>query len=278
MTDIKGRTAVVTGGASGIGRGIAEQLIAEGARVAIADIDEVRAHAVAEEIGAVGFRVDVADAASMQKLADDVIAEFGGVDIVVNNAGVGPAGRIVDLSLDDWKWISDVNFFGVVHGVHAFLPHLRSNPRGGHIVNTASMSVFLPLEGLGPYAASKMAVYGLSQVLAAELESDGIPVRVTVLPPGPVRTNIKESLKHRPEGQVGGLVDVNLQDDAAADSVGRDGLRWIDPIDAGRIVTRAIRNDDFLAITHPEWWNLVADSFSQVEREFTRYGSGEYEG
>jgi NAD(P)-dependent dehydrogenase (short-subunit alcohol dehydrogenase family) len=273
MTDIANRVAVVTGGASGIGRGIAEQLLAEGARVAIADIDGARAEAVAAEIGAVGFRVDVADLASVQQLAQDVVAEFGGVDIVVNNAGVGPTGRIVDLTPDDWKWITDVNYFGVVNGVQAFLPLLRANPAGGHIVNTASMAIFLPLEGLAPYVASKMAVYGLSQVLAAELASDGIPVHVSVLPPGPVHTNIKESLKHRPAGHNGGLADVDLEEGEAA-----DGLRWIDPIDAGRIVTRAIRNNDFLAITHPDWWPMVADGFAKVEADFTRYEAGVYEG
>jgi NAD(P)-dependent dehydrogenase (short-subunit alcohol dehydrogenase family) len=273
MTEIANRIAVVTGGASGIGRGIAEQLLAEGARVAIADIDGARAQAVAAEIGAVGFRVDVADAASVQQLADDVVAEFGGVDILVNNAGVGPSGRITDLSLEDWKWITDVNYFGVVHGVHAFLPILRANAHGGHIVNTASMAIFLPLEGLAPYVASKMAVYGLSQVLAAELASDGVPVHVSVLPPGPVHTNIKESLKHRPAGQQGGLNDVDLEEGEAA-----DGLRWIDPIDAGRIVTRAIRNNDFLAITHPDWWPLVAERHAAVEADFARYEAGVYEG
>jgi NAD(P)-dependent dehydrogenase (short-subunit alcohol dehydrogenase family) len=266
MTDIADRTAVVTGAASGIGRGIAEQLIAEGARVVLADIDEDRVREVARELGGVGVGVDVSDAKSVQALADEVVSRFGGVDIVVNNAGVGPDGRIATLTLDDWRWILDVNFMGVVHGVHSFLPHLRSNPRGGHIVNTASMAVFLPLEGLGPYVASKMAVLGMSQVLAAELATDGIPVGVSVLLPGPVRTNIRESLRHRPAGQVGGLADVDLEQAEAA-----AGLRWIDPIDAGRIVTRAIQGDDFLAVTHPEWWPQVAERNAVTEAVFTRY-------
>jgi NAD(P)-dependent dehydrogenase (short-subunit alcohol dehydrogenase family) len=273
MTTIPGRVALVTGGASGIGRGIAEQLIEEGASVAIADIDVARAQSVAAEIGAVGYGVDVANLASVEQLATDIVARFGRVDIVVNNAGVGPEGRIADLTPDDWRWITDVNYFGVVNGVQAFLPHLRSNPDGGHIVNTASMAIFLPLEGLGAYVASKMAVYGLSQVLAMELASDGIPVKVSVLPPGPVPTNIKESLKHRPAGQQGGLADVDLEQSEAA----RD-LRWITPRDAGRIVTRAIRNEDFLAITHPDWWPLVADRYAAVEADFARYPAGDYSG
>ena len=273
MTDIQGRIAVVTGGASGIGRGIAEQLIAEGASVVIADLDAGRVVDVATEIGATGIAVDVSDPDSVNRLAEHVIEKFGRVDIVVNNAGVGPEGRMIDLTLDDWHWIMNVNFFGVVHGVHAFLPHLLKNDDGGHIVNTASMAVFLPLQGLGPYVASKMGVLGLSQVLNDELESDGSKVHVTVLPPGPVRTNIKNSLRHRPEGLEGILCDVDLEsNDVEAD------LRWIDPFDDGRIVTRAIRNNDFLAITHPEWWSLIADRNAATQAQFEKYPSASYEG
>jgi NAD(P)-dependent dehydrogenase (short-subunit alcohol dehydrogenase family) len=268
MTEISGRVAVVTGGASGIGRGIAEALIEEGARVVIADISAGRVHEVAHEIGAVGRAVDVTDAAAVQALADFVVAEFGGVDIVVNNAGVGPEARFDRLTLDDWRWIMDVNFFGVVHGVTAFLPILRANPGGAHIVNTASMSVFFDFPGLGAYTASKQAVVGLSRVLAAELAEEGSAIKVTVLPPGPVRTNIRNSLEHRPADQVGGLAEVDLEAGEAADE-----LRWIDPIDAGRIVTRAIRNDDFWALTHPEWWPMVAERNAADQRGFEKYRS-----
>ena len=273
MTQIKDRVAVVTGGASGIGRGIAEQLIAEGARVAIADIDRDRIDSAAEEIGAKGFLVDVTDPASVQKLADDVIAEFGRVDIVVNNAGVGPTARYAGLTLDDWHWMTDVNYYGVVHGIHSFLPILRANPEGGHIVNTASMAIFNPLEEMAPYVASKLATYGLSQVLAMELSSDEVPIGVTVLPPGPVRTNISQSLKHRPEKRGGSLKDVDLTADPDAAE-----LRWIDPRDAGRIVARAIRNNDFLALTHPDWWPMVEAQFDKVRAEFEKYAAEDYEG
>jgi len=272
MTDIQDRIAVVTGGASGIGRGIAEQLIAEGASVVIADLDASRVVEVAAEIGATGFAVDVSDPTSVGNLADQVVAQFGRVDIVVNNAGVGPAGRIIDLTLDDWHWIMNVNFFGVVHGVHSFLPHLLKNENGGHIVNTSSMATYLPFEGLGAYVASKMGVLGLSQVLHDELSSDGSKVQVSVLPPGPVRTDIKNSLRHRPEGLKGNLTDVDLEsNEEAAD------LRWIDPIDAGRVVTRAIRNNDFLAITHPEWWSMIAERNEVLQASFEKYAPATYE-
>lgn len=266
MTTIDGRIAVVTGGASGIGRGIAEQLIAEGATVVIADISQEGVEAAAREIGALGRCVDVTDPQAVADLAAETVDRFGRVDIVVNNAGVGPEGRFDKLTLDDWHWIMNVNFFGVVNGVQAFLPLLKANPNGGHIVNTASMAVFFDFPGLGAYTASKQAVVGLSRVLAKELAEDGQPIGVTVLPPGPVRTNIRNSLQHRPAGQSGGLVDVDLE---AGD--GAEQLRWIDPIDAGRIVTRAIKNNDFWALTHPEWWPMVAERNAADQAAFARY-------
>lgn len=266
MTDIEGRVAVVTGGASGIGRGIAEALLEQGAEVVLADISAEGVEATAAELGATGFRVDVTDAAAVQQLANDVIERHGRVDIIVNNAGVGPEGRFDRLTLEDWHWIMDVNFFGVVNGVQAFLPHLRQNPAGGHIVNTASMSVFFDFPGLGAYTASKQAVVGLSRVLAAELAEDGLPIGVTVLPPGPVRTNIKDSLKHRPAHHQGGLADVDLEASPNADQ-----LRWMAPLEAGRVVSRAILNNDFWALTHPEWWPIVAERNTADQAAFAKY-------
>ncbi|MFJ6376235.1 SDR family oxidoreductase [Pseudarthrobacter oxydans] len=268
MTEIAGRVAVVTGGASGIGRGIAEQLIEEGAQVVIADINKDTVETVAAEIGAWGVSLDVTDAAAVSALADATVEKYGKVEIIVNNAGVGPSAPISALTLDDWHWIINVNLFGVINGVHAFLPHLLGNPNGGHIVNTASMAIFSPLSGLGAYGASKAGVAALSEVLSKELEEQGSAVKVTVLPPGPVRSNIKNSLSHRPTGQTGALVDVDLTAEEGADS-----LRWINPRDAGRIVTRAIRNNDFLALTHPEWWPMVAERNAVTKASFEKYSS-----
>jgi NAD(P)-dependent dehydrogenase (short-subunit alcohol dehydrogenase family) len=269
MTTIDGSVAVVTGGASGIGRGIAEQLISEGATVVIADIDAAAVAQTAKEIGAVGVQVDVSDAVAVEALAQEAMRLHGRVDIVVNNAGVGPEGRFERLTLADWQWIMGVNFFGVVNGVQAFLPLLKLNATGGHIVNTASMSVFFDFPGLGAYTASKQAVVGLSRVLAAELAQDESQIHVSVLPPGPVRTNIANSLRHRTDGQTGGLADVDLQQNDGADD-----LRWIDPIDAGKIVTRAIRNNDFWALTHPEWWPMVDERNKADQAAFAKYLPG----
>tara|TARA_B100000378_G_scaffold212761_1_gene175808 strand:+ start:345 stop:1205 length:861 start_codon:yes stop_codon:yes gene_type:complete len=259
--------AVITGGATGIGRGIAEEFLAQGATVVIADIEQDALDRAADELGVVGIRTDVADAASVQALADAVVARYGRVDVVVNNAGVGPAARMADLTIDDWRWILDVNLFGVINGVTSFLPLLRANARGGHIVNTASMSSFAPLPGLGAYAASKAGVAALSEVLAAELAEDGSAVHVTLLTPGSVRTDIARSLRNRPEGSAGALADIDL----AADPERAARSMWLTPREAGAVVARAVLADDFYAITHPGLLHRVDERHEQIRRAFLAY-------
>jgi NAD(P)-dependent dehydrogenase (short-subunit alcohol dehydrogenase family) len=265
MTSIQGRVAVVTGGASGIGRGIAERLLAEGATVVIADVERGALEATAAEIGATGIRVDVSDPESVEALAAEVVDRFGSVGIVVNNAGVGPLARMADMSLDDWRFLINVNLWGVIHGVSAFLPRLLANPDGGHIVNTGSMASFSPMSGAGAYAVTKYGVAALTEALALELAEDEANVHVTLLAPGTVRTNIKASLRNRPDGQGGALADVDISEGPARD------LRWIDPIDAGRIVTRAIRNNDLYALTHPDWWHIVEGRQQAIREAFEKY-------
>ncbi|MGH7058491.1 MAG: SDR family NAD(P)-dependent oxidoreductase, partial [Acetobacteraceae bacterium] len=191
-----GKAAVVTGGASGLGKGIAQCLIEEGMRVFIADVEEPALSRTAAEIGATGIRTDVSDWTSVQSLARTVRERAGAVHVVCNNAGVGSMGRIADLSIDDWRWMLGVNLWGVIHGVQAFLPLLRANPDGGHIVNTASIGGLTTMPGLGAYAVSKYGVVALSETLAQELAEDRSAVGVTVLCPGPTRTNIKRSSRN----------------------------------------------------------------------------------
>lgn len=266
MTRVTGARAVVTGGASGIGRGIAEALIDCGAHVVIADIDEGPLATTAEEIGARAVVVDVSSLESVQRLADETVSMLGGVDIVVNNAGVGPFARIADLTMDDWRWIIDVNLYGVIHGVHVFLPLLEANGEGGHIVNTSSMSAFTPFETLGSYAVTKFGVTALTEVLQAELASDGSRVRATLLVPGSVRSNIAQSTRSRPT-EAGSLRD------AAIDLAFSGSARWLEPAQVGAITVRAIVNDDPYAITHPERWPAVAERFGRVEAAFAEYAS-----
>lgn len=258
MTDIHGRVAVVTGGASGIGLAIARRLATEGARVAVADIDRGAVEAAAAEIGAAAFRVDVSDAASVAELADGVRDSLGAVGILVNNAGVASVARLEDMTDADWAWLLGVNLYGVHHGVTAFLPQLRETR--GHILTTGSMAGLSPDPTMGGYGTTKFAVTAYTEVLADELAGDGIGV--TLLAPGPVRTSLGSSSRNRPAGSTGALTDHDL---SAGDG---GGLRWIEPEEVARIAVEAIAGDRRYAITHSEWIEVVRRRHRAVEAAF----------
>ncbi|MBK5238430.1 MAG: SDR family NAD(P)-dependent oxidoreductase [Actinomycetales bacterium] len=267
LSTIAGKVAVVTGGASGIGKGIAWKLRQEGAEVVIADIEAGPLAEAATELGAFGVLTDVTNHESVEALAAATLAEFGRVDIVVNNAGVGPKAPYSELTLSDWRWIMDVNLFGVINGIDVFLELLKANPEGGHIVNTASMAALVPPAGFAPYVASKAAVLGLSETLAKELAAEDSLVGVSVLCPGPVHTNIKNSLRSRPAefGEKAGLKDVDI-----AKTMG-DTIRWAIPHEVGAIVTRGILAGDLYLLTHPEWVEGVHAHARALDAAFTKY-------
>jgi NAD(P)-dependent dehydrogenase (short-subunit alcohol dehydrogenase family) len=263
LPDLDGKVALVTGGASGIGKGIATRLAAEGARVIIADIQRDAMEAAAAEIGALGVLTDVSDAQSVADLARAAVEAFGTVHVVCNNAGIGPLAPVADLTLDDWRWMIGVNLWGVIHGVHAFLPILKANREGGHIVNTASMAGLVAGPRLGAYAAAKYGVVGLTEVLAAELAADGSRVGASVLCPGTVHTSIGTSSRNRPADLPdAGFkdVDVELEDNPR--------YRWIYPEEAGAVVVRAIKRGDLYALTHPDWYPMVAERHAAIAAAF----------
>jgi len=265
MTQIAGKVAVVTGGASGIGRGIAEALIEQGATVVIADIEQSALDRAAAELGATGVLVDVSKAESVEALKDSVLERFGRVDIVCLNAGVGPSGLIKDLTLADWEWILGVNLWGVIHGVTAFLPVLEANADGGHIEITGSNAGFIAQPTIGSYSVTKFGVLGLAEVLSDELAQSGSKVRVTYLAPGMVRTNIGTSSRNRPAGLEGALHDADIS------KVINQDVRWINPITAGRIVARAIANDDLYAPTHPDIVGPIRERHARIVAAHEKY-------
>ena len=269
FTDLQDKVAVVTGGASGIGLGIARQFRAAGMRVVIADIEEAALQRAATEIGALGVRTDVRDAASVQALADATIAEHGAVHVVVNNAGVGPMAPIADLQLSDWQWMLQVNLWGVIHGVHTFLPLLQQNAEGGHIVNTSSIGGLVPGPGLGAYNVTKYGIVALTETLAMELAAQDSPVGASVLLPGTVRTGIGKSSRNRPaDAADGALADVDLE-------AGPDlGMTWLEPDDVGRIVIEAMAAGDLYIVTHPEGWPMVAARHQAIADAFTAAATG----
>jgi NAD(P)-dependent dehydrogenase (short-subunit alcohol dehydrogenase family) len=266
FADLEGKVAVVTGGASGIGKGIAEALKNEGAELVIADIEDGALQATAEELGATGIQTDVSSAESVGALATEVVERFGTAHVLVNNAGIGPMGRIADLTLDDWKWMVGVNLWGVIHGIHAFLPILKGNEEGGHIVNTSSMAGLVGMPGLGSYTLTKYGVLGLTEVLAKELEEDGSKVGATVLCPGTIHTNIGTSSRNRPDDDAGGLHDVDISQEGS--EVDMSGVRWMIPIEVGTIVVDCIRSGELYALTHPDWWDMVEPRFVAIASAF----------
>jgi NAD(P)-dependent dehydrogenase (short-subunit alcohol dehydrogenase family) len=190
--ELHGKVAVVTGAASGIGRALAEVLAQRGCTLALADVDGPGLAESARRVESLGRRasthvVDVADWERVVAFADEAVAAHGGVDLVVNNAGVSVTGTLEEQSIDDLRWIVGVNFWGVVHGCKAFLPHLRRRPEG-HLVNVSSVFGLIGLPTQSSYCATKFAVRGFSEALWAELADSRIGV--TVVHPGGVRTNI----------------------------------------------------------------------------------------
>jgi short-subunit dehydrogenase len=195
MVEFPGKAVALTGAASGIGRALAQQLALRGCDLALGDVDEVGLRALAEELGRAGKvrvltrRVDVSNASQVQEFAREAIATFPHLCIVINNAGVALQGQFEELELGQIQWLMGINFWGVVHGTQAFLPHLQQQP-WGHIVNISSIFGIIGPPGNCAYAASKFAVRGFSESVRHELAMNGSAVHLSVVHPGGVKTNI----------------------------------------------------------------------------------------
>ncbi len=204
MQDLQGKTAVITGGASGMGKAFAAKFGASGMNVVIGDIEEPALEATVAElrdagVEITGVRTDVSDPQSVDELAEAARAAYGGFDLVALNAGVGGGtGRLETLSLKDWQWTINVNMWGVIHGIMTFLPELKAKD-SGHVLITASVAGHLSYPSMGPYNATKFAAVTLAETLKAELTEDGSNVGVTCLCPGLVMTGIFQSERNRPE-------------------------------------------------------------------------------
>jgi NAD(P)-dependent dehydrogenase (short-subunit alcohol dehydrogenase family) len=254
MKDLRGKTAVVTGGASGIGLGLAERFSREGMRVVIGDVEERALAAAEKQLSAAGadvlaLRTDVTSPDSLAALRDRALERFGAVHVVCANAGVAPTGPVVGTARD-WRWVFEVNLFGVVNTLDAFVPGLVAQ-REGHVVNTASVGGLRSGPMLGAYCATKHAVVALTESLYGELTGTG--VGVSVLCPGPVDTGIFQSERNRPAAFGGAAAPAD-----AARLAFQGAIRGsMPPAQVGDFVVEAIRAERFYVLTHPEMGALA---------------------
>jgi len=258
MQEFKDKIAIVTGGASGIGQGIARALAGEGAHLVIADIDRDAAGAAATDLTARGARsvalqTDVREPDSVDALFDAARSEFGGVDLVFNNAGVYLGGEMRDCTFDDWKFVLDVNVDGVFHVGQRAAAFLREQGRGGYIVNTASIGGHMSHPGGLAYAVSKFGVVAYSEAMRTDLEGDGIGV--STLCPGPIDTNLTASDRLRKEGEISGGVSEALSPFI------RGGMA---PDDIGPIVLSGIRRELPYIFTHDDMREIFKARFDSI--------------
>jgi NAD(P)-dependent dehydrogenase (short-subunit alcohol dehydrogenase family) len=248
VSDLNGRTAVVTGAASGIGKETALAMARRGARLAICDVNETALDGVAAQLSEIGEEpitrvVDVSKLDEVKAFADAVHAEVPAVDILVNNAGVGLGGNFSETTMEDWHWILGINLWGVIHGCHCFLPAMvdRGGPR--HVVNISSVAGFMPSDALTAYVTTKFAVLGLSESLRDELLPHGIGV--TAVCPGFINTPITEHARVR-----GPAADPELRQ-RTIDFYKR---RNYGPERVAKNILRAIQRDRSVAPVSPEAW------------------------
>ena len=268
MREFAGKTAFVTGGAGGIGFALGQAFAQAGMKVMLADIEADPLQAAVESLQEIspdirGTICDVTDAASVERAAQATFDAFGRVHVVCNNAGVAAGGGIDQISLDNWRWVIDVNLMGVLHGIRSFLPHIRAHGEGGHIVNTASMAGMENGLGFSPYGATKFAVVSMSEGLSLQLEPHGIGV--SVLCPSFVRTRIGESGRNRP-GRYGQSQPLDPASPAAAmvAEIAKQIEAGIDPAAVAARVLTAIRENQLYVFTHPGMRAQVEGRFAAI--------------
>jgi NAD(P)-dependent dehydrogenase (short-subunit alcohol dehydrogenase family) len=268
MREFAGKTAFVTGGGAGIGLALGRAFAQAGMKVMLADIETDALQAAVKSLQEIspdirGIVCDVADAASVERAARASFDAFGRVHVVCNNAGVAAGGGIDHISLDNWRWVIDVNLMGVLHGIKSFLPHMRAHGEGGHIVNTASMAGMQGGLGFSPYGASKFAVVSMSEGLAMQLKLHGIGV--SVLCPSYVRTRIGESGRNRPE-RYGQSQPLDPASPAAAmvAEIARQLEAGLEPDFVAARVLAAIQENELYVFTHPDMRTEVEPRFAAI--------------
>ena len=257
MKDFQGKVAVITGGASGLGRAMAERFARAGMSIVLADVEPnalAKATAEMKAAGArvIGVRTDVSKAAEVEALAQQTLAAFGGVHLIANNAGVADGGNVWDNTVADWEWVLGVNLWGVIHGVRVFTPIMLAQGSEGHIVNTASVAGLLSPPGMGIYSVSKHAVVALSECLHQDLAQKTDKVKCSVLCPAYVPTGIADSGRNRPAALSAtrhkSATDLAL--DANLKKAVQSGK--LTAADVAEKVYEAVCEERFYILTHPK--------------------------
>lgn len=275
MKQFSGRVAVVTGGASGLGRAMADRFAREGMKIVLADVnaaDLARAETEIRAAGAqvIGVRTDVSRAEDVEALAARTLEAYGAVDLVVNNAGVSPLGNVWENSVADWQWILGVNLWGVIHGLRVFTPILLAQGSDAHIVNTASVSGLICAPGMGAYNATKHAVVALTETLHHDLARRGARVKCSLLCPAYVSTGIADSERNRPSH----LADrgrTKTEEDMAREAGLRQAVERgrLSAADVAQAVFEAVRDERFYVLTHPKILGAVRSRMEDILRGAT---------
>ncbi len=265
MDEVAGRTAFVTGGASGIGLGMATAFVGAGMNVVIADLRRDHIETAMESLRGRPvhtIELDVTDRDGFARAADEAERVFGNVHVLCLNAGMGILGPVTLAHYDDWDWGLGVLLGGVVNGIQTFLPRMLAHGEGGHIVNTSSMAGVLPIPGAAIYITAKAALIGLSEALRSELAGEGIGV--SAFCPGPVQTNIREGGRTRPERYAdSGYIELERELEERPNSP-----LWMDPLECGERVLAGIRRDDLYIFTHREFREGADERFRAMLASF----------
>jgi NAD(P)-dependent dehydrogenase (short-subunit alcohol dehydrogenase family) len=281
MKEFRDRVAVITGAASGIGRGLAEHCVREGMKVVLADIDETALAQTERELKGAGadvvvVRTDVSRSGDVNALAQRTLDTFGAVHLLFNNAGVGAGTTVWESTLEDWQWVMGVNLWGVIYGVRTFVPLMLKQGDECHIVNTASLAGLISGPALGVYKVTKHGVVSLSETLYCELAMTGSKIGVSVLCPAGVKTRIMDSERNRP---------VELQNASASESVHpavaqtEELLRQLtetglSPSQVAVAVFDAIRDERFYILTHADSKPLMQKRMDDILQERNPYEKG----
>ncbi len=268
MQNLAGKVAVITGGASGIGLCMARTFGSAGMKLVLADVERAALDRAVHELTqanheAIGVLCDVAKYEQVEALAQTAAERFGDVDLLCNNAGVSITGPIFRMSLDDWRWVYDVNLWGVIHGIKAFVPRLMAHGKEAHVVNTASLASFNGTGDHAPYCSSKAAVLSLSQALYSEMAAFDTRIGVSVVCPGMVDTAINTSWRNRPPSDTP-WSDRESADDRFVEGSASFQASGVRPEEIARLTLEAVRENRFYVFNGERWREFISRSLDPI--------------